>query len=395
MKPNYVSKQGEYAIYHADCIDILPLLPNDTFQTIFADPPYFLSKGGFYSKNGNWINNSKGDWDKTIRIEDMDDFNMKWLSLCRDKLKSNGTIWVSGTFHNIFSVERTLKACGFKIINIITWQKTDPQPSLTSGHFQYSTELIIWARKETCKKHFFNEDEVKKINYGKELTDVWALPSVAEWEKEFGKHTTQKPLALLYRIISSSTKEEDYVLDPFSGSGTTGVACELLSRKFIGIEKKEEYYNLSLRRLIDAENKEKQSLLTNFIFNAPNIETVVINTVKNDVYYNSIKNGICYFRIGTSRGSLLVIPGFEKLGYVMILSEGLKPQLFKLRKKGFQIWTRDELIEKGFSPTHSKYYAVLFIDNSNSIPCMISNYVKNKLKEGQKELLPVSLVLKK
>lgn len=395
INPHFLSEQAEYALYNADCLEVLPLLPNNTFQTIFADPPYFLSKGGFISKDGNWINNFKGEWDKAISQEEMDEFNSKWLELCKDKLKENGTIWICGTYHNIFSVERALKKCGYKIINIITWQKTNPQPSLTSGHFQYSTELIIWAKNAISKHHLFNEDEIKKINFGKEMTDVWSIPAVKDWEKEFGKHSTQKPLALLYRILLSSTNAGDYVLDPFSGSSTTGVASLLLKRKFIGIEKSSEYYNLSIKRMADAENTDKQEFFKRKIFENADSLTVIINTVRNDVFDNSIEKGISYFRIGDSAGSLLVVPGFEKLGYVMFCSEGREPQLFKLKKRGFRIWSAEELRGKGFSPSHSKFYAVLFFDNNSPIPCVLTDYVKQKIRGGIKELLPVSLVLKK
>lgn len=128
-------------------------------------------------------------------------FNLEWLGLCRDKLKENGTIWISGTYHNIFSVANCLTELGYKILNVITWAKTNPPPNISCRYFTYSTEFIIWARKSEKKPHYFNYDLMKQINGDKQMTDVWHLPAIARWEKSFGKHPTQKPLALLARII--------------------------------------------------------------------------------------------------------------------------------------------------------------------------------------------------
>ena len=178
----------------------------------------------------------------------MKTFNMEWLRLCRDKLKDNGTIWISGTYHNIFSVANCLTELGYKILNVITWQKTNPPVNVSCRFFTYSTEFIIWARK--CKKvaHKYNYKLMKRLNDDKQMTDVWRLPAIGRWEKSCGKHPTQKPLSVLTRIILSCTDKGDWILDPFSGSSTTGIAANLCERKFAGIEQSEEFCQMSRAR---------------------------------------------------------------------------------------------------------------------------------------------------
>lgn len=176
------------------------------------------------------------------------EFNRTWLSLCREKLKDNGTIWISGTHHNIFSIANVLTELGYKILNVITWAKTNPPPNISCRFFTYSTEFIIWARKCPKVPHKYNYELMKAINDGKQMTDVWRLPAIARWEKSCGKHPTQKPLALLTRIILASTDEHDWILDPFTGSSTTGIAASLCNRRFLGIEKELEFLSLSCNR---------------------------------------------------------------------------------------------------------------------------------------------------
>jgi len=238
----------DFTLYQGDCMQVLSELPDDSIQTIFADPPYFLSNGGISCQSGKQVCVDKGDWDKGGTPEYIYEFNRQWLSLCRTKLKDNGTIWISGTHHNIHVVMRCLQELGYKVLNTITWQKTDPPPNLSCKYFTFSTELIIWARKDEKKTHLFNYDVMKQLNGGTQMTDVWRLPAVGRWEKTCGNHPTQKPLRLLYRIILSSTNPDDVVLDPFSGSGTTGIAANLLGRKYIGIEQDSMYIDLSLKR---------------------------------------------------------------------------------------------------------------------------------------------------
>lgn len=164
---------------------------------IFADPPYFLSNGGISVQSGKQVSVNKGDWDKSQGFEKDNDFNKQWLSLCREKLTDDGTIWVSGTFHNIFSVVQSMTEIGYKILNCITWQKSNPPPNLSCRFFTHSTEFILWAKKSNKSKHCFNYELMKEINGGTQMRDVWTLPAIAKWEKSCGKHPTQKPLPLL------------------------------------------------------------------------------------------------------------------------------------------------------------------------------------------------------
>ncbi|MDO4978429.1 MAG: site-specific DNA-methyltransferase, partial [Eubacteriales bacterium] len=192
----------------------------------------------------------KGKWDKADTFKDKHTFNRKWIKLCYELLKPNGTIWISGTYHNIYSVGAALEEEGFKIINNITWRKTNPPPNLACRCFTHSTETIIWAKKNSKKaKHIFNYADMKAENGGKQMKDVWEGTLTSKKEKSFGKHPTQKPLYILERIIKASTNEDAIVLDPFCGSSTTGVACKMLGRKYIGIDNNEEYIKLSKARI--------------------------------------------------------------------------------------------------------------------------------------------------
>ena len=251
--PFYQSKSKDFTLYYGDCLELLPLL-KEKVDVVFADPPYFLSNGGISVQSGKIVSVNKGEWDKGIPVDEMHAFNMKWIGLCRDILTDNGTIWVSGTYHNIFSVANALTSLGFKILNVITWAKTNPPPNISCRYFTYSTEFIIWARKMAKVPHYYNYELMKHINGDKQMTDVWRLPAIAPWEKTCGKHPTQKPLSLMSRIILASTKQGDKVLDPFCGSGTTGIAANLLERNFVGIEREWEYVEMSQRRRQEIDN---------------------------------------------------------------------------------------------------------------------------------------------
>lgn len=245
--PFYKSDNRDFTIVHGDCFDVLPQF-DFKFDMIFADPPYFLSNGGISYQAGKVVCVDKGEWDKGGSPESIMEFNRKWLSLCREKLKDNGTIWISGTHHNIFSIANVLTELGYKILNVITWAKTNPPPNISCRFFTYSTEFIIWARKCPKVPHKYNYELMKTINGGKQMTDVWRLPAIGRWEKSCGKHPTQKPLALLTRIILASTYEHDWILDPFAGSSTTGIAANLCGRRFLGIEHEMKFSLLSKTR---------------------------------------------------------------------------------------------------------------------------------------------------
>ena len=249
----YKSPNRDFTLLQGDCTQLLPQF-SFSFDMIFADPPYFLSNGGISVQSGKVVCVDKGDWDKGGSPEHIDHFNEEWLRCCRDHLKENGTIWVSGTYHNIFSVANKLTQLGFKILNVITWAKTNPPPNISCRYFTYSTEFVIWARKQQKVPHYYNYALMKQLNGDKQMTDVWRLPAIARWEKSQGKHPTQKPLSLLARIILASTKPGAWVLDPFAGSSTTGIAANLLGRRYLGIEREEEFLRLSRARREEIES---------------------------------------------------------------------------------------------------------------------------------------------
>lgn len=249
---NAYFNSDDFNLYLGDALNLLGKITPKSIDMIFADPPYFLSGGGISCHSGRRVSVNKGDWDKKIDAEEKLIFNRKWIKLCREILKDDGTIWISGTFHNIYSIGVALELEGFAIINNITWQKANPAPNLGCRCFTHSTETILWARKQlTLKKkgnHYFDYQLMKNINCGKQMKDVWDLPLVSKQEKKYGKHPTQKPLPLLERIILASSKKGDLILDPFNGSGTTGIACHKLNRRYIGIDESKEYLDLTIKR---------------------------------------------------------------------------------------------------------------------------------------------------
>ena len=359
---------SDFRLLQGDCMSRLTEIADNSIDAIFADPPYFLSNGGISVQSGKQVCVDKGDWDKGGTPEYIYAFNHQWLSLCRPKLKENGTIWISGTHHNIHVVMRCLQELGYKVLNTITWQKTDPPPNLSCKYFNFSTELIIWARKSEKVTHKFNYETMKQLNGGTQMTDVWRIPAVSQWEKEQGKHPTQKPLRLLYRIILASTNVGDTILDPFAGSSTTGIAANLLGRNYIGIEQEFQFIDLSLRRrqaLEDGDMREK--LIRKMRENAQEA-TVLVNHMREKDREVAMRLGITYLRAGDSKGSLLVKQGFERLGYVCLHTNGEDPLLFKQKRKGFQIWTAEALREKGFSAENAPYYAVICFDSTTPIP---------------------------
>ena len=189
-KPYYNKERA--ILVHADTFDFLSQMKPESMDMIFADPPYFLSNGGFSNSGGNIVSVDKGDWDKVSGLEEKHDFNRRWLRLVRPILKPNGTIWISGSLHNIYSVGMALEQEGFKILNNITWQKSNPAPNLSCRYFTHSTETILWARKDDKKaKHYYNYDLMKDINGGKQMKDVWIGPLTKKAEKWAGKHPTQ------------------------------------------------------------------------------------------------------------------------------------------------------------------------------------------------------------
>ena len=247
----------EIKLYNEDCFKILPHLESNSIDCIITDPPYFLSNDGITCKAGKMVSVNKGAWDKRKGFDEIFSFNLNWIEESYRLLKEGGTLWVSGTFHNIYIIGSIIDSMDdFKILNNITWIKTAPPPNLSCRFFTHSTETILWVRKGKKSKHYFDYELMKKTNDGKQMKDVWTIGRPKKKEKEFGKHPTQKPEELIERMILSSTKEKDAVLDMFNGSGTTGVVSFRNNRKYIGIELEKEYYRLTEKR-IEEEKKLK------------------------------------------------------------------------------------------------------------------------------------------
>ncbi|MBQ8047328.1 MAG: site-specific DNA-methyltransferase [Prevotella sp.] len=254
IAPYFCSADRDFNLLLGDTFELLPQF-DFKFDMIFADPPYFLSNDGISVQAGKIVCVNKGEWDRASSFDQIGAFNTRWISQCRDKLKDNGTIWVSGTYHNIFSVADSLCKLGFKILNVVTWAKTNPPPNISCRYFTYSAEFIIWARKLQKHPHCFNYALMKHLNEDKQMTDVWRMPAIATWEKSCGKHPTQKPLALLTRIILASTHKNAWILDPFAGSSTTGIAANLIGRRYLGIEREREFAEISRRRRFEIEDE--------------------------------------------------------------------------------------------------------------------------------------------
>lgn len=245
-----VYENNTVTLYCGDTLVLLPLLPEESFDMVFADPPYFLSNGGISCSGGKQVSVNKGAWDEGFDLEAKHAFNTSWIRACRRVMKPDATIWISGTFHNIYSVGMALEQEGFKILNNITWVKTNPPPNLSCRCFTHSTETILWAKKDTKRAHHhFNYNLMKEINGGKQMKDVWTGSLTKKSEKSQGKHPTQKPKYLLERIILASTQEGDLILDPFIGSGTTAVVSQRLGRHCVGIDSESDYLEIAKRRL--------------------------------------------------------------------------------------------------------------------------------------------------
>ena len=257
FEPFFISR--ETVLFSKDCLEVLPLIPENSIDMIYADPPYKLSNNGLTCQNGKMAIVNKGKWDKSSGFEADTIFHNEWISACRRILKPEGTIWISGTYHSIYQCGYLLQKNGFHILNDIIWFKPNASPNLSCRFFTASHETLIWARKDKKAKHAFNynemknglfpEDKLKKENT--QMRSVWSISTPKNAEKECGKHPTQKPLDLLKRIILASTKESDIILDPFCGSGTTGVACRCYNERFfIGIDTDKSYCDLAMKRLL-------------------------------------------------------------------------------------------------------------------------------------------------
>src|SRR6266481_2374968 len=256
--PAFDDPKHHLRIYHGDCLELLAQIPESSVDLVFADPPYFLSNGGITCHVGKMVSLNKGTWDKLpgpdvgpvrARFDKVHEFNTAWLAACQRVLKPNGSIWVSGTSHVIHSVGFAMQQLGFKLLNDISWVKPNPPPNLSCRYFTHATETLIWAAKNSKSRHTFNYKLMKETNRGKQMKSVWEIRPHEPWEKKFGKHPTQKPVALLERILLASSHEGDLVLDPFCGSGTTLLTAFRLRRHALGCEFTAEFLTLSVRRI--------------------------------------------------------------------------------------------------------------------------------------------------
>lgn len=248
----YDNTEHSIRLLKGDCVEILNQARENSVDMIFADPPYFLSNGGITCHAGKMVSVNKGKWDKSKGVKENHEFTINWLKACQRVLKPNGTIWVSGTTHIIYSIGFAMQELGYKILNDIIWYKRNAPPNLSCRYFTHSTEIVLWAAKNEKSKHHFDYQLMKKMNHGKQMRNVWEISAPLAEEKKFGKHPTQKPVELLKRIILSSTREGDLVLDPFCGSSTAGVAAIKLMRRFVGIDLELDFLALSNKRLEQA-----------------------------------------------------------------------------------------------------------------------------------------------
>jgi site-specific DNA-methyltransferase (adenine-specific) len=257
----YFAADG-FTLYHADSVEFMDQLPEESVDLIFADPPYRLSNGGFTCHAGRRAPVNKGDWDESRGVEEDFSAHLAWIRACRRVLAPTGSIWISGTYHSIYACGYALQIAGYHLLNDICWYKPNAPPNLSGRYFTASHETLLWAAKSPACRHTFNYELMKNGPWGgdalkrpsRQMRTVWSIPAPRPGEKRFGRHPTQKPLDLLVRIILASSKEGDLVLDPFTGSSTTGLACHRTGRRFIGVDSEREYLDLSVKRFLAARD---------------------------------------------------------------------------------------------------------------------------------------------
>ena len=388
----YFYPNKEFALLLGDCSVLLPQFEHK-FDMIFADPPYFLSNGGISISNGEIVCVDKGDWDKGGTPEYIQEFNKKWLTACKDKLKDNGTIWVSGTHHNIFSVADQLSELGFKILNVVTWAKTNPPDNLSHRMLTHSSEFIIWAKKTKQAYHKYNYELMKQLNDDKQMTDVWYMPAVAKWEKSCGKHPTQKPLPLLARIILASTNKNDWILDPFNGSGTTGIAAKLLERRFLGIDQDESFLELTKKRWNELEDEDvalsyrKKVLEVCHTAEAKaNPNRVLVGRVGSIEQWNWMLSSQCY---NLPISIILSTPKLLSAEYVLAFRgyDSRNARLYHVSKMKPQIKTKEQIrcmAKDQYSPSRDNSYWVIHMVDCDIEEIRGKHFEKDKLL-GQQE----------
>lgn len=271
MSTGFFYRSKPALLLQGDSLSLLDRLRAEQkrFELIFADPPYFLSNGGMTVHAGKRVSVDKGSWDRSRGLDEDYNFTYAWIEKCRALLTDNGTIWISGTLHNIYLVGFVLQKLGFNILNDIEWFKPNAPPHLACRYFAHAHETLLWAKKSKKARHTFHYEYMKQWNdssdiiknANKQMRSIWAIPLTPQREKRFGKHPTQKPEALLSRVILSSSNAGETVLDPFCGSGTTGVVALAHGRNFIGIDNDSNFLDIARQRI------EEQ-------VHAPDLETV-------------------------------------------------------------------------------------------------------------------------
>ncbi len=247
--PWFETPDGRCRLYVGDCLELLPRVPKASVDLVFADPPYFLSDGGTTCHSGRRVKVDKGAWDLPPGPDEMHEFNRRWLRECQRVLTDRGSVWVSGTHHVIFSVGFAMQQLGFKVLGDVIWVKPNPPPNLSCRYFRHATETLVWAARGPRSRHVFHYKVLREMAGGKQMKNVWEILPPHLSEKTFGKHPTQKPLALIERILLATSDPDALVLDPFFGSGTTALACLSLGRRFIGFEREPAYAHLARDRI--------------------------------------------------------------------------------------------------------------------------------------------------
>ena len=256
MKP-YFEADG-FTLYHADSVEFMGGLPEGSVDLVFADPPYKLSNNGFTCHSGRRVSVNKGVWDESRGPGEDFSAHLAWIQACRRVLAPTGSIWISGTYHSIYACGHALQLAGYHLLNDICWYKPNAPPNLSGRYFTASHETLLWAAKSPACRHTFNYELVKNGSWdgdtlkrpNRQMRSVWSIPAPRPGEKRFGRHPTQKPLDLLLRIVLATSREGDLVLDPFTGSSTTGLACYRTGRRFIGVDREKKYLDLSVKRFL-------------------------------------------------------------------------------------------------------------------------------------------------
>ena len=252
-------------IIHGDCIEILNSISENSVDLIFADPPYNLQlRNDLYRPDHSKVDAVKDGWDQFENFKDYDAFTLKWLHASQRVLKETGTIWVIGSYHNIYRIGAMMQDLGFWFLNDVVWIKSNPMPNFRGVRFTNAHETMIWAQKKKGAQYTFNHQSMKKLNDDLQMRSDWNLPIANGKQRIKSKgtkaHSTQKPEALLYRIIMASSNVGDVVLDPFFGSGTTGAVAKMLGRNWIGIERDEKYIRVAQERINAVQRADEETI---------------------------------------------------------------------------------------------------------------------------------------